>query len=185
MHKRDTKKEQQWVYLSLAKRNQRSATPAGPGEIPPSTRKSFMHFPALYERHTHGSRRKHWNYCFILAPGLMGESAASLTWTQIPENILKERVAEISINCPQPQRVNIPLTQESISPEEGAPIYRLQGRDFIPLLSDRSRKTRDMCKNTKTFMTYDVVHKLITFHFTQHKREATGRTTSEFITWSF
>lgn len=84
-----------------------------------------------------------------------------------------------------PFQVNIPLTQESISPEEGAPIYRLQERDFVPLLSDRSRKTRDMCKNTKTFMTYDVVHKLITFHFTQHKREATGRTTSEFITWSF
>lgn len=81
-----------------------------------------------------------------------------------------------------PFQVNIPLTQESISPEEGAPIYRLQERDFVPLLSDRSRKTRDMCKNTKTFMTYDVVHKLITFHFTQHKREATGRTTSEFIT---
>lgn len=112
----------------------------------------------------------------------MGESAASLTWTQIPENILKERVAEISINCPQHQRVNIPLTQESISHEEGVPIYRLQGRDFVPLLSDRSRKNRDMCKNTKTFMTYDVVHKLITFHFTQHKQEATGRTTSEFIT---
>lgn len=30
----------------------------------------------------------------------MGEAAASLTWTQIPENILDERVAEISINCP-------------------------------------------------------------------------------------
>lgn len=48
----------------------------------------------------------------------MGEAAA--TWTQISDHILKERLAEISIDCPH-LRDEVPLTSVNISSEQGAP----------------------------------------------------------------